>query len=546
MPEAPLIEQADHDERSPWSSWRSEVPPLRGWLARVGVVFLALDAVAGIILRWPPTKPLWLDEALTVSIAKVPIGSMHQALKEDGAPPLYYVLLHLWIGAFGSSAVAVRSLSLVFSLAAAAVMFMLAKRIWGQEVALFALALLLASSFACYYATETRMYSLVMLWCAVGGLLLAWLFEAPSWKRMVLLGLVLAALEYTHYWSLYLFVMLAVWLVLCALRGADDRRRASGRFGLGSLVFAGVAFLPWLPTFLWQSKHTGTPWGGAPNFFSAVVATFHFNYNQMAQVPRSGAAQRIAELLMILAFFGALFVVAEGPRKLRLVWMGLPRARFLAWISIGVIVTGVVASHFTKAAFAPRYASVAYVPLLLFVAVGTRALWSPLLRLVLIGGLCLSTLIIGYQQSSTLRSQAPEVARVVNAAPPGSVVLFCPDQLGPSTMRLVTNPKVKVFGYPRFDDPNFVNWVDYDKALNSADPTASIARLLGEAAGKPLYLVTAAGYAQAGYTCAALRGLLDARFPHEVVVNGDNKRFYQSMNLIQYGSRETLTTPHSG
>ena len=113
-------------------------------------------------------------------------------------------------------------------------------------------------------------------------------------------------------------------------------------------------------------------------------------------------------------------------------------------------------------------------------------------------------------------------------------------------MRLVTNPKVKVFGYPRFDDPNFVNWVDYDKALNSADPTASIARLLGEAAGKPLYLVTAAGYAQAGYTCAALRGLLDARFPHEVVVNGDNKRFYQSMNLIQYGSRETLTTPHSG
>ena len=523
-----------------WDSWRSEVPPITGRLGVLGLALLVLDAVAGVLLRWTPSKPLWLDEALTVSIAKLPLGSLHQALKEDGAPPLYYVILHAWIWVFGSSAVAVRSLSLVFSLATVGVLYCLVKRIWGREVALFSIALLLASSFGAYYATETRMYALVMLWCALGGFFLAWLFEKPSAKRMLPLALVLVAMEYTHYWTLYFLAMLGAWLLFCAVKGPEARVRLAGRWGIGGLALAGLAFTPWLPTFLWQSKHTGTPWGGAPNFTTVVVATFHFNYNQMAQVPRSGVVQRIAELLMILAFFGALFVVATGSRKIRFAWKGLPRARFLGWMSIGVIVLGVVASHFTKAAFAPRYASIAYIPLLIFLAVGTRALWSPILRIVLIGGLCLCTLVVGYQQSSTARSQAPDVARVLNAAPAGSVVVFCPDQLGPSTMRLLTNKNLKVFGYPHFDDPNFVNWVDYNQALFSSNPKEALARLLVEANGHPIYLDTAAGYAQAGPTCTALRVQLSAWLPQQTRVHGDNKRYYQSMTLIEFSTANAV------
>ena len=54
---------------------------------------------------------MWLDEALSVNIARLPLGDLHDALKHDGAPPLYYVLLHVWTGVFGTGDVAVRSLS---------------------------------------------------------------------------------------------------------------------------------------------------------------------------------------------------------------------------------------------------------------------------------------------------------------------------------------------------------------------------------------------------------------------------------------------------
>ena len=45
---------------------------------------------------------MWLDEALTVNVARLPLGDLRAALEHDGAPPLYYVLLHVWTGVFGA------------------------------------------------------------------------------------------------------------------------------------------------------------------------------------------------------------------------------------------------------------------------------------------------------------------------------------------------------------------------------------------------------------------------------------------------------------
>jgi len=42
---------------------------------------------------------------------------MLNALRHDGVPPLYYLLLHAWIGVFGDGDVAVRALSGAISVA---------------------------------------------------------------------------------------------------------------------------------------------------------------------------------------------------------------------------------------------------------------------------------------------------------------------------------------------------------------------------------------------------------------------------------------------
>jgi hypothetical protein len=72
---------------------------------------------------------MWLDEAQTAAIADRPFGDVFDALRVDGAPPLYYVLLHGWIQLFGASDAAVRALSSLFSLLALPVGYVVGTRL---------------------------------------------------------------------------------------------------------------------------------------------------------------------------------------------------------------------------------------------------------------------------------------------------------------------------------------------------------------------------------------------------------------------------------
>ena len=94
------------------------------------------------------------------------------ALKHDGAPPLYYYLLHFWIGLFGQSNDAVRALSGVIAVLTLPVAWLCGKRFGGRAVAWTMLVLLASAPFAVYYATESRMYALVILLTGCGFLAL--------------------------------------------------------------------------------------------------------------------------------------------------------------------------------------------------------------------------------------------------------------------------------------------------------------------------------------------------------------------------------------
>ena len=48
---------------------------------------------------------LWMDEGLSIGIASQPFFDIPGVLKQDGAPPLYYLLLHVWMQLFGDGPV---------------------------------------------------------------------------------------------------------------------------------------------------------------------------------------------------------------------------------------------------------------------------------------------------------------------------------------------------------------------------------------------------------------------------------------------------------
>src|SRR5262245_56841283 len=138
------------------------------------VVPLVVGAIValGVVLRFVQRSPLWLDEALSVNIAKLSVPALLQALRHDGPPPLYYLILHYWMKVFGQGDEAVRALSGIISVATLPLAWLAGKRLAGRSGGRWALVVVALSPYCIRYGTETRMYAMVMLLVLVGYLLL--------------------------------------------------------------------------------------------------------------------------------------------------------------------------------------------------------------------------------------------------------------------------------------------------------------------------------------------------------------------------------------
>ena len=508
-----------------------EAPPAAP--PRPGVPWAALAVgavvVAGVVARFVALSHLWLDEALTVNISRLSLRDLPQALRHDGSPPLYYVLLHGWMRLFGTGTIAVRALSGVCSVACLPLAWRVGRRLGGRTVATAVLVLLALSPFAIQYATEARMYSLAMLLVLAGGLALANLLEQPTLGRSIAVALLTGALLLTHYYALYTVATVGAVLLWQAWRGEEP---AAGRQALAAMAAGGLLFLPWVPVLLYQSAHTGAPWGATGRGLRTVVDTLGVlvsGYRDAGPFPLL-----LAEGLIVLAVFGR----AVGRRRFEIDMVGREPARTLAVITFGSLFLAVVVSFVTGQAYAPRYASVVFPGVILLVALGVASFGDARLRVTAL--VVLSALgLVGVQPIMAYeRTQAAGVARQLRAkAVPGDVVAYCPDQLGPSVSRLLPNDlDVTQFTYPKAGDPKIVDWVDYAKTIRHT-PVLPFAQMLLDRAGpaNSVWLVWSMGYKSLGKRCEGLlAALAGSRYFADVVKIG--WRSPEHLGLIRFDS----------
>ncbi len=450
-----------------------EVPTLTGRTRLVAGVAVVLVIAAGVLLRFWTRSGLWLDEALTVNIARLPLHEIPDALKHDGAPPLYYYLLHFWIALFGQSNDAVRALSGLFAVATLPVGWLCGRRLGGRAVAWTMLVLLASAPFAVYYATESRMYALVIFLTGCGYLALARAVQSPRPGNLIAVGTVTAALLYAQYWSIYLVVMVGLWLLASVVR--TRRRRHSEQGPLAALIAVAIGcllFVPWVPTFLYQAKHTGTPWAAPPNFSAVINALTGFTDNQGSTLQTGTNQGRLLAVIYFAMLALAVFGAAKSGRIIELDLRTRPRARSLVFVVLGTLFAAIAGGIVTASAFSSRYAAVVFLPFILLVALGTVTLLNPKTRVVVVGLAVLAGLISSAQNVTTQRTQANAVAAAINAeAKPGDVIAFCPDQLGPSVYRQLRNPaQYAMLTFPRRTGPQIVDWVDYADAVHAASP----------------------------------------------------------------------------
>src|SRR5919201_5857934 len=76
---------------------------------------------------------LWFDESISVALTSYPWREMLARAAEDIGPPLYFVVLKLWIIALGDSVVALRALSLTFSVVAVWVGYFFVREAFGNR-----------------------------------------------------------------------------------------------------------------------------------------------------------------------------------------------------------------------------------------------------------------------------------------------------------------------------------------------------------------------------------------------------------------------------
>lgn len=420
---------------------------------------------------WLRTRALgssyWIDEGLSVGIASHPLRAIPRLLRQDGSPPLYYLLLHVWTGLAGTREARTHLLSVAFAVATVPVGWLAARSLFGSRAGWIGGALFALDPFLTAYAQETRMYALLALLSLAAAATFAEGFAMRRRRWLPVHAVAVAALLYTHNWAWFFLAACGLALVPCLVAAAD--RRALARDALLTYGAAALLVAPWLPTLAFQARHTGAPWALHPHPATAL----HGVYRVL------GTAK--AAVALLLAGGAGLFVADRAPRER------------VAIASLGVLAGGTLVIAFLygqlSLAWATRYLAVLVGPLLLLAAAGLARSG----RLGLVG---LAVVVASWWG-------LPSTASLQDKSNLGHVALTLAPDLGRGDLVLSTQPEQVPnldhylpaglrYGTPLgpVPDPRIMDWRDGLDRLRAHDARATLRALLASVpAGRQVLLV---------------------------------------------------------
>jgi hypothetical protein len=439
---------------------------VEGALSRWGVLAaLSVLAAASLALRVRGLSVhYWVDEGLSVGIAGHPLSQIPHLLREDGSPPLYYVLLHLWMSAFGKGEVTTHEFSLIPALLAIPVSYWAGSSLASKRTGLICAVIAAFVPYFTMYGQETRMYSLLALEAIVVATSFVRAFVRRDRRYLPLFAVSLVAAIYTHNWALYLAVFCGVAFLYCVWQA--PARRPLWKDGI--LAFGGVALMyaPWLPTVAYQASHTGAPWALKPNLWGMTQGLYFI-------VGGRGAAVAVGTA----AGVGLVAVWEAERRERQLLRTLIP----LAIIALGTLLLAWVYAKVTPS-WANRYLAVIVGPLLVLFGIAI----SRAGRL----GLVLLALAVSYWVLDPVnyklwsKSNVAEVAaRIHHDITPGSLVLSTQPEQVPTLAYYL--PDVHRFGTPlspgQVPDAHIVDWrmaLDHFRAASVAGTLDPLLRTL--------------------------------------------------------------------
>ena len=211
---------------------------------------LALFAVfAVLIVVTIGRSSTWIDESASLLLVDNDYAELVRRNVLDVHPPLWYLVLKLWVQVFTPSILASRAESAVFMFAALVVWYQLVRTRFSRPLALVTLALAVTNPMLLHYAVEGRMYALGVLLVALTSLFVT---STARWRWFAYWPCAVAML-YVHY---FLAFPLAAQFVYLVLTRRDQARSMAWIVGYGASIIA--AFGLWIPIAFRQTATTVT------------------------------------------------------------------------------------------------------------------------------------------------------------------------------------------------------------------------------------------------------------------------------------------------
>lgn len=366
-------------QRALVSILRTITSPRLAWLT------LGAVTVLGLVLRLYRIdhQSLWYDESFSLTVARLPLPEMLDVVVADHVhPPLYYLLLHGWLGWLGFGSLQARLLSAVFGTASIGMLYLLAKTLTSHRVALLSAALLALSQLGVMYSQEARQYA-PLLFFVISSLYLGllaterndcWLWVAYAISISLMIGL--------HYYGIFIYLVLAAYMVM-----AYYQRKAQLRWILSTMVPPLVLLSVWLWLVLDYSAidekpvfTTQPPWFAlGPHTLPDTIGRFNNAHVYGLLNPSPAWAWWVSVILFSIS--AILGLTCYGTRSLRerLAWIGSGYA-VLVFTAVVIPIGLAVVLAWLGAKYDPRYVIFCIAPYYVLVAKGITSIRLAWLR----------------------------------------------------------------------------------------------------------------------------------------------------------------------
>ncbi len=400
---------------------------------------------------------LWMDEGLSIGIAGQPLFDIPGVLKQDGSPPLYYMLLHVWMDLLDDGPSATQALSVVVSLVAVPGGYWAGWSLFGRRAGLMLAALAAVNPFLTTYAQETRMYSLMVVLSLLTTAAYMNVFIYRRRGYLPLFAVLLAAMIYTHNWGLFVGVGLFIGLIP-VFASSEDRKPLVKDVLIGFGV-AALLYLPWLPTLLYQVTHTGAPWLNSPRLGAPV---------QISKSLLGGGTATVALVLAGGTGLASVLARSTDERMRRTIYTTLT-------VGVATLAFAWMVSQFSPA-WTTRYLGVALGPLLLLAAAGlSRAGKLGVVGLVIVCGIWM----IPHTSNLENKSNAADLgAAVGNTLQKGDVVVTLQPEQHPLIHYNIPPGMKEATQIGAVETKGVMDWVDAEDKLKAATPEKNLKPLL--------------------------------------------------------------------